>query len=76
MDPFERESDFDFPPKGSDLSRWRIFIMRVMGDESEAFVYLDLLCKQFGPDYTIDLDPNIFMEHVAWVAFSMSRRMM
>ena len=73
MKDLDRESDADLPPNGADLGRWRFFIFGLLGGDSAAFAYLDHLCTMFGPDYSVDLAPDLFLDHIARVAFTNDR---
>lgn len=71
MSDLDRESDADLPPVGSDLGRWRFFAF--INLDAPHFAYLDLLCDKFGPDWVVEQSPELFLDHVARVAFTNDR---
>lgn len=63
-------TDDGLPLNGSDLSAWRIFALELFGDDSPAFHYLDILCEKFGTEYTIELDSEKWLNHIAMINFT------
>ena len=62
--------DDHFPLPGSDLSDWRWFIAHLLGVHSPHFKYLDRLCREHGVGYVIEMDSDLFLDHIARVAFT------
>lgn len=60
------DEEYDvLPAKGSDLSDWRFFAIQAFGIESPMVNYLETLCRQFTPQYEIDMQPGQFLDHLA-----------
>jgi hypothetical protein len=57
----------------SSLGVWAFFIYELLGYDSPAFSYMNELCLQFGTDYEIETDPQLFLTHVGLVAFGRDR---
>ncbi len=72
MSELDRDQDGELPKRGATLSDWRFFAFQNL--DRVHFEYLDKLCKDFGVDYVVDQDSNIFLQHVGWVGFENDRR--
>jgi hypothetical protein len=73
MSALDQEQDGDLPVLCSSLSDWRWFIVHLLGIDSAAYAYVDRLCRQFGGEYEIEIDPNLFLDHIGRVAFTNDR---
>jgi hypothetical protein len=65
--------DSELPEPGSTLGAWAFFVFELLGCDSPAFRYVLRLCHEHGAGYVIEMDSNMFLDHIARVAFTNDR---
>lgn len=62
------------PGPGSTLGDWSYFILGLLGPDSAAFQLADWQCLQFGIDYIVEQEPEVFLAFLVRAPHSSDRR--